>query len=311
MHAWEQIQLTIDYIEEHLSEELQIEALAKMAALSPFYYQRLFRRLIKKPVSEYIKQRRLARAAEALPLNDRRIMDVALDFGFSSHETFTRSFKSAFGLTPEEYRANPVGLNRFAKPQLLLNYTTVDENVPLVVDGIMIEIARRRSPATEYFIGLSVEEPIGQLPGSGATGIDTLGLLWDDFHEKKPGIRELKAGGDELGVAYPGTKPGYYRYFAGAEAHVVEPPEGFAAWTLAEGEYIVCSFAAEDFTHFVMDALYKAQQYLFGTWLPNHGITVKPFSIERYASHEPDTTSMEIWVMPEMADAESVHAKVN
>lgn len=149
MHAWEQIQLTIDYIEEHLSEELQIEALAKMAALSPFYYQRLFRRLIKKPVSEYIKQRRLARAAEALPLNDRRIMDVALDFGFSSHETFTRSFKSAFGLTPEEYRANPVGLNRFAKPQLLLNYTTVDENVPLVVDGIMIEIARRRSPATE------------------------------------------------------------------------------------------------------------------------------------------------------------------
>ena len=47
MHAWEQIQMTLDYIDEHLSETIEIKKLAEMTALSPFYYQRLFSRLVK------------------------------------------------------------------------------------------------------------------------------------------------------------------------------------------------------------------------------------------------------------------------
>ncbi|MEG0378545.1 MAG: AraC family transcriptional regulator, partial [Eubacterium sp.] len=101
MHAWEQIQTTVDYIEDHLAETLKIEALAQMAALSPFYYQRLFKRLVKKTVMEYIKLRRLALATEALLQKDKRIVDVALELGFSSHEQFTKDFKDTFGMTPE------------------------------------------------------------------------------------------------------------------------------------------------------------------------------------------------------------------
>jgi len=93
MHAWEQIQITVDYIEKHLSEEIKIENLAKLALLSQFYYQRLFSRLVKRPVNEYIKLRRLAKASEALLYKNRRILDIALDYGFSSHETLTRNFK--------------------------------------------------------------------------------------------------------------------------------------------------------------------------------------------------------------------------
>ena len=89
MHAWEQIQKTIDYIENNISENFNIETLSKMAALSPFYYQRLFKRLVKKPVIEYIKLRRMARATEDLLQEDKRILDIALDLGFSSHEHFT------------------------------------------------------------------------------------------------------------------------------------------------------------------------------------------------------------------------------
>lgn len=298
MHAWEQIQTTIDYIEEHISEEIRIETLAKIASLSQFYYQRLFSRLIKKPVNEYIKLRRLARASEALRNKNKRIIDIALDLGFSSHEIFTRTFKNAFGITPEEYRTKPVRLNNFVKPQLLLNYTMVDEDVPLIADGIVLEITRKRISSPQYFIGLKAEEPIEQMPGGGGTGIDTLGKLWDTFHENKPTIREIKPDGDELGVAYAGTQEGYYCYFAGAEAISNEQVDGYASWELSEGEYIVCSFEAEDFEDLVMDAVYKAHKYLFETWLPNHRLVTKPFAVERYASHEPDTTRMEIWVMP-------------
>lgn len=300
MHAWEHIQLTIDYIEEHLSEELKIEHLAKLASLSQFYYQRLFTRLVKKPVMEYVKLRRLAKASNALLDKNKRILDIALDFGFSSHETLTRAFKDAFGMTPEAYRTHPVRLNNFARPQLLLNYTLVDENMPLIADGIVLEITRRHILAPECFIGLTIEEPINQMPGGGETGIDTLGELWDTFHESKSTIPNLKTNGHELGVAYTGTKEGYYRYFAGAEALTNNVPEGYAYWEFPKGDYIVCSFEAEDFEHLVMDAVYKAHRYLFETWLPNHKLEVKPYAAERYVTHSANTTYMEVWVSPEI-----------
>ncbi len=299
MHAWEQIQITVNYIEEHISEEIKIEKLARLAALSQFYYQRLFSRLVKKPVNEYIRLRRLARASEYLPDKNRRILDIALEYGFSSHEAFTRAFKNAFGLTPDEYRCNPVRLNTYGKPQLMLNYTLVDENVPLAAEGMVFEITRRTLSSPQYFIGTVVEEPVNQMPGGGSTGIDTLGLLWDTFHKSKSSIQNLKEDGDELGVAYAGSKEGCYRYFAGSEANSDDVFEGYSLWALPKGEYIVCSFEAENFEHLVMDALYKAQKYMFETWLPNHKLVSRPFAAERYKEHSPETTSMEVWIIPE------------
>lgn len=298
MHAWEQIQKTVDYIEDHLSDELHIEALAEIAALSPFYYQRLFSRLVKKPVNEYIKLRRLAGASEMLISSQKRILDVALDFGFSSHTSFTRVFKQAFGITPEEYRGNPVRLNNFVKPQLLLNYTLIDENVPLIADGIVIEISRLKLEEPEYFTGLITEERIEEMPGGGNTGIDGLGILWDTFHYQKSKIIGIMPEGDEIGVAYGSEKAGHYCYFAGAAADSKRAPDGCVSWELSKGEYIVCQFEAEDFEHLIMDAVYKAHKYLFETWLPMHQLTTMPFAIERYASHNPKTTKMEVWVMP-------------
>ncbi|KAB1437541.1 AraC family transcriptional regulator [Candidatus Galacturonibacter soehngenii] len=299
MHAWEQIQLTLDYIENHLTQDIKIEELSQIASLSQFYYQRLFSRLVKRPVNEYIKLRRLAKASDALLVRNNRILDIALDFGFTSHELFTRNFKNVYGMTPEEYRTHPVRLNNFCKPQLLLNYTLVDENVPLITEGIVIEISRRTLTSSETFIGLTTEEPIEQIPGNGEPGIDGLSKLWDDFHDRKSSIDGLIENGDELGVAFGGTKPGYYRYFGGAQASGNVSFKEFSTWELEKGEYIICSFEGENFEQLVTDALYKAQRYLFEMWLVKHKIIYKPFAVERYANHTPETTCMEIWVMLE------------
>ena len=104
MHAWEAIEQSLAFIEENLTEEISTEELANTAGLSPFYFQRLFKRLVNKPVQEYVKLRRLAKAVESLSNTERRILDVALDYGFSSHANFTRVFKETYGITPEEYR---------------------------------------------------------------------------------------------------------------------------------------------------------------------------------------------------------------
>ena len=58
MHAWEAIEQSLTYIEEHLAEEISTEELANSVGLSPFYFQRLFKRLVNKPVQEYVKDRK-------------------------------------------------------------------------------------------------------------------------------------------------------------------------------------------------------------------------------------------------------------
>ncbi|MFQ8600396.1 MAG: helix-turn-helix domain-containing protein [Oscillospiraceae bacterium] len=100
MYAWEQIQKTVDYIEAHLNENLTMETLAKQAALSPFYFQRLFGRLVKKPVMEYIRLRRMAVAAETLLQQDKRILDIAVDLGFSSTSTSPAPSRTPSGSRP-------------------------------------------------------------------------------------------------------------------------------------------------------------------------------------------------------------------
>lgn len=297
MHAWEQIQKTIEHIENHLDEENNIEYLAEIASLSPFYFQRLFSRLVKKPVAEYIKLRRMAKATGLLLQRDKRILDIALDLGFTSHEHFTRTFKDTFGITPDEYRRNPITLNRMTKPELLLHYTLIDEGVPLITDGIVLEINRQELSEPISYIGMSIDMPVQYVEGLGTeSGEDPLGKLWDSFHERKRAMPELFANQEELGVAYPSSVEGCFSYFTGGTKGQGQVPDGFMTWELPAGKYIVCSFEAENFEALVMDALYKAQQYVYNIWLSKHNMQTDVFCAERYASHSPDTTRMEKWL---------------
>jgi len=297
MHAWEQIQQTIEFIEDHLGEEINIESLAKTAALSPFYYQRLFSRLVKKPVAEYVKLRRMAKATEILCQKDMRILDIALELGFSSHELFSRTFKDTFGMTPDEYRKNPQTLSRMTKPELLLRYTLIDEGVPLITDGIVLEINRRQLTEPIQFIGLKKKMPAQFVEGLGIeSGVNALDTLWRKFHNQKTAELGLAADAEEIGVSYPCTDTKFFNYFAGAKAETTAITNSCANWELPKGDYIVCSFEAENFELLVMDALHKSNQYLFSTWLPKHNLQIEPFGAERYKSHTPETTSMEIWL---------------
>lgn len=297
MHAWEEVQKTIDYIEEHIKEEITIKELAELASLSQFYYQRLFHRLVKQPVAEYIKLRRMAKAKDAILETDKRLVDIALDFGFVSHEHFSRTFKNTFGMSPSQYRKEPSALNCMTKPELLLNYVLIDEGVPLITDQIVLEIGRRIVTNPVTYMGYERELPIEYGQGLGLeSGVDPLDLLWNTFHEQKKINGLFEEASEEVGVVLPGKTNGFYRYFVGARAVSSDPTGKFKLWHLQEGEYVVCYFEAENFEALVMDALYKAQKYLTSIWIPKHNLEMEPFLCEYYASHTPDTSKMEIWV---------------
>lgn len=166
-----------------------------------------------------MKLRRLAKASDDLKSNEKRIIDIALDYGFSDHANFTRAFKDSYGITPDEYRVHPVIFNHFIKPDLLLNYVVVDEDVPLIADGIVVEVTRRKLDEPCTFIGIECEVPDTELTGGKATGIAAVGIIWDEFHRQKPSILHLLPNGNELGILYMGdTREGCCTYMAGAEA---------------------------------------------------------------------------------------------
>ncbi|MHA6529421.1 AraC family transcriptional regulator [Paenibacillus sp. BAC0078] len=296
MHAWEAIQKTLDYIEEHIAENIKIEILAETASLSLFYYQRLFSRLVKKPVREYIKLRRMAIALEALQNKNNRILDIALEYGFGSHETFTRAFKEAYGMTPEQYRENPVSLNQFDKPDLFLSHTLIDEGIPLISDGLVLEMNRRILNEPIDFVGVSGYVPVaGQLPVGESTGVDMPGEIWRRFHQEKDRIAYIP-NGREAGVAYMGDAPeGCFTYFAGAEVESGVSDEHFQMWQLPAREYIVCGFEAKDFLELVTVALNKAIKYS-SLWLDKHSLTMDVFAPEIYYCSTPETTYMELLI---------------
>lgn len=296
MHAWEAIQKTLDYIEEHIGEDIKIEELAETAALSLFYYQRLFTRLVNKPVREYIKLRRMSRASEVLQNKKHRILDIALEYGFGSHETFTRAFKETYGITPEQYRDNPIFLNQFDKPDLLLGYILIEEGVPLISDGLVLEMNRKTLNKSVDFMGLVGYVPIaGHFPVGESTGLDMPGEIWRRFHQEKGRIHRI-TGGRELGVAYMGDAPeGSFTYFAGAEVEIGTTDESFQTWQLPAREYIICGFEAENFHELTTVALNKAIKYS-GFWLEKHKLTMDMFAPEIYYGSTPEATYMEFWM---------------
>lgn len=94
----------ITYMEEHLAEELDIREVARIALCSEHHFKRMFSFLAGVSLSEYIRRRRLTLAAFELQSTDNRVIDIALKYGYSSPDAFTRAFQQLHGITPSEAR---------------------------------------------------------------------------------------------------------------------------------------------------------------------------------------------------------------
>ncbi|MCX7709540.1 MAG: AraC family transcriptional regulator [Clostridia bacterium] len=99
-----EIQKSVDYIEEHLCEKIDLGKVAKQSHFSKFYFHRLFHKVVGEPMAEYIRKRRLEEAANDLVETREKVTEIALKYQFSSQESFSRAFKKSFGMTPREYR---------------------------------------------------------------------------------------------------------------------------------------------------------------------------------------------------------------
>ena len=102
------VQRMQDYIERNRTGEIRLSDLARVSLFSPWYAYRLFRDCLGLTPTEYIRKYRLTQAARQLRGGKTRVIDAALDAGFSNVDTFTRAFYREFGLNPGDYLRHPV-----------------------------------------------------------------------------------------------------------------------------------------------------------------------------------------------------------
>lgn len=105
---------SIQYIENHITEDITVDSVAKNVGVSSFYFQKGFAMLCGFTVSEYIRNRRLALAGNDLLVTDEKIIDIAMKYGYDSPDSFTKAFTRFHGVTPTSVRKDEVLLKSFA-----------------------------------------------------------------------------------------------------------------------------------------------------------------------------------------------------
>lgn len=116
MEWFERLNSAMQYIEENIDQEIDFEEIAKIACCSVYHFQRMFSFITDVPLSEYIRRRRLTLAAFELQNSDIRIIDLALKYGYETHESFSRAFQKLHGISPSQART--VGAKLKAYPRI-------------------------------------------------------------------------------------------------------------------------------------------------------------------------------------------------
>lgn len=178
----------IKFIEDNLTNEIDFKEVARLAYCSEYHFKRMFSFLSGISLSEYIRRRRLTLAAFELKDNTIKVIDIAIKYGYSSPDSFTRAFQHLHGITPSEARSNGHSLKAFPPMSFQLsikggsemNYRIeekeafriigIKKRVPIIFNGVNPEIASMWQSLDEKTINelkdLSNVEPTGLLSAS-------------------------------------------------------------------------------------------------------------------------------------------------
>ncbi len=99
-----QISKGIDFIEENLFRDFNLHEVTTAAGMSHWHFQRIFVALTGETLKGYVRARRLSSAMKALLQTEKRIIEIAVEAGYESQESFTRAFQNYFNMTPGEFR---------------------------------------------------------------------------------------------------------------------------------------------------------------------------------------------------------------
>ena len=124
----ERIQRAVDYIEDNLKNQINLQDVANNAFYSLYHFHRVFHAIVGVSISDYIRKRRLSNSAYQLLTSKRKIIEIAFDNGYEAPESFSRAFKRIYGKSPSSFRKNQIECQYFTKVDIanLLDITKGD-----------------------------------------------------------------------------------------------------------------------------------------------------------------------------------------
>jgi AraC family transcriptional regulator len=224
----------IDYVEQNLTEKIDIARVASIACCSPFYFQRLFMVITGITLSEYIRRRRLTMAATDLSSGSGKVIDIALKYGYDSPDAFTRAFRVMHGVTPQAARSPGTRLAAFPRISFQI----------IMKGGTDMDYRIIETPA---FNAAMVSRKFTNIGGQNFKDLPT---WWGEFR-KSPDCAALTSlsgekpgrltGGTMLGICYGEEKTGEFYY-----GIAVELPKGGLAGKFEMMEIPATSWAVFD-----------------------------------------------------------------
>lgn len=264
------IERALEVIEEGLRGPLDLDQAARDSGMSYWHFQRTFSALVGEPVGSYVRRRRIAAAARELLHTRRRILEIALDYGFESHAAFTRAFRARVGKSPDAFRRDPVPLWS-ARPLTgeRLRRLQSSRPEPAIIELPTLHLLGRRT----RFIGTHSER-------SNSTTV--LPRLW---RECLPRLRELEGSAprecygawDSLPRAER-TDPDELQYLAAIPiVTAAPPPPDLVVWSVRAGRF--ARFVHRGPVNGIADTI----DFIYGVWLPSAGMERGPgCDLERY-----------------------------
>jgi AraC family transcriptional regulator len=260
------------YIDIHIKEEMNVEKLAERAGFSPYYFCRIFQCGVGASIMEYVKNRRLAYAASELN-SGRKILDIAIDYGFETHSGFSKAFRRYFGCPPEIYRAYAT----FDVPKIPdLSKTNQFISEFVIEPKIM---AKKTSFKLAGF-AFKIKLPSNILSTKNGhiyhKNLEKIPKLWEECRTDGK-LEKLHQGAfvkfhAEYGACFfKDYEKGKFVYFIGVEAKSrVTIPFEYDVYTIPEALFAVFTTPSSNEDNF-SSITKDTWQYIFSEWLPNSG----------------------------------------
>jgi len=267
----------LEYMEDNLDGEISIEKAARLACCSQYHFQRMFSYIIGVSLSEYLRRRRLTKAALDLQGGD-RVIDVALRYGYDSPTAFNRAFQTLHGVAPSAAQKPDTVLKAFPRVSFQISIKGVTE-----MDYRIVEKEAFRVVGTRIGIGSNVEENAKKIMPFWVEA-DNAGLL-----SKIIGLMNGEPTGLlGLGTADETGESGYYYICVATDKPA---PDGMHEVNIPKHNWAIFSGNGKPST------IAGLINRIYSEWQPTSGYEwADMIDIEVYLDDNPEDMRYEVWM---------------
>lgn len=242
----------VDYLEENITEKLDIERVAKIALSSPFYFQRMYHLATGVTVAEYIRRRRLTLAAQEI-ISGEKVINVAYKYGYETPEAFTKAFRKMYGLSPTAAREPGVTLKAYPKLSFHISIKGDKQMDYKIVEKEGFTVIGRQKK-----ISMTDGVNFKQVPEFWQACMQDGSYEWLCSKAGKLGILGVSKDLDQLNDGFT--------YMVAIEGVPETPPEGYVSTTIPAATWAIFESVGA-----LPEAIQDLTKRIFTEWLPATG----------------------------------------